>query len=181
MRANAEALLAEAAGGDVDAFEALYDLFERPVYSISLRTVKDKQKAEEVTQDAFLKVWRSAQAFDASKGSAAAWIFTLAKRSAIDVLRKETRTPVPSEIVDDSASPDSTDELWATWQVNLALGTLPEDQRRVIELFVITGFTHKEIASKLALPLGTVKTRIYSGLKHLRQAIASEEIAGWSL
>ena len=181
MRTSAEALLAEAAGGDIDAFEALYDLFERPVYSISLRTVNDKQKAEEVTQDAFLKVWRSAQAFDANKGSAAAWIFTLAKRSAIDVLRKETRSPVPSEMVDDSAAPDSTDELWATWQVNLALSTLPEDQRRVIELFVIAGFTHNEIANKLDLPLGTVKTRIYSGLKQLRLAIASEEIPGWSL
>lgn len=181
MQQSAEGLLAASAGGDITAFEALYDLFERPVYSISLRTVSDKQRAEEVTQDAFLKVWRGASAFDDRKGSAAAWIFTIAKRTAIDALRRESRSPIPSELAHESAAPDSTDELWATWQVNLALSTLPNDQRKVIDLFVIAGLTHQEVASKLGVPLGTVKTRIYSGLKQLRLAIAAEEISGWSL
>ena len=173
-------LLAAVAGGEVPAFEQLYDIFERPVYSVALRAVRDKQKAEEVVQDTFLKVWRSASRFDPLKGGAAGWIFTIAKRTAIDEARKEFRTPTPSEVADDAAVPDATDEIWASWQVNLALSTLPKEQREAVDLFVIGGLTHTEVAAKLDVPLGTVKTRIYGGLKQLRRSIGNAEIPGWS-
>ncbi|MDP9068019.1 MAG: sigma-70 family RNA polymerase sigma factor [Actinomycetota bacterium] len=171
-------LLAAIAGGDTDAFGELYDIFERPVYSVALRTTNDRQRAEEVVQDTFLKIWRNAARFDPHKGIAGAWIFTIAKRAAIDASRRERRTPVPSEFSPEEASvPDATDELGASWEVNLALSTLPEDQRRVIDLFVIAGFTHAEVADRLEIPLGTVKTRIYSGLKRLRRSL-EERSAG---
>lgn len=173
-----EKLLAAIAGGDVDAFEELYDLFERPVYSVALRAVGEKQKAEEVVQDTFLKVWRGAERFDPSKGAAAGWIFTITKRTAIDLSRRELRVPVPSEMADETSVPDGVDDLWASWQVNRALSSLPQDQRQAVDLFVICGLTHAEVATKLDIPLGTVKTRIYGGLKRLRQSIAADLPSG---
>lgn len=169
-----EELLAAVAGGDVDAFEELYDIFERPVYSVALRAVSDKQKAEEVVQDTFLKIWRSAARFDPDKGAAAGWIFTITKRTAIDLSRRELRVPVPSEIADESSVPDGIDDLWSSWQVNRALSSLPQDQRQAVDLFVICGLTHAEVATRLDIPLGTVKTRIYGGLKRLRQSVAAD-------
>jgi RNA polymerase sigma-70 factor, ECF subfamily len=173
-------LLAATASGDVSAFERVYDTFERPVYSVALRAVGDQQKAEEVVQDTFLKVWRSASAFDPEKGSGAGWIFTIARRAAIDLFRREQRTPIPSEKTEDASVPDGTEEMWAGWQVNLALSMLPEEQRRPVDLSVIAGFTHAEVARELDIPIGTVKTRIYGGLKKLRHSIGDTELGEWS-
>ena len=168
-------LLSAVAEGNTDALGQLYDMFERPVFSVALRTVSDRQRAEEVVQDTFLKIWRNAKRFDPAKGVAGAWIFTIAKRAAIDISRRELRNPVPSELGDDeTATPDASEELDSTWRVNLALASLPEDQREVIDLFVISGYTHAEVAQRLGIPLGTVKTRIYSGLKRLRRTIEEQ-------
>lgn len=165
-------LLTAVAGGDLDAFSALYDMFERPVFSVALRATSDRQRAEEAVQDTFLKIWRKAQGFDPDKGAAQSWIFTIAKRSAIDVARKENRAPLPTDLTpEDAPVPDANDELTATWQVNMALSELPVDQRAVIDLFVLEGLTHTEVAERLGLPLGTVKTRIYAGLKRLRETL----------
>lgn len=165
-------LLSAVAGGDVDAFSALYDMFERPVFSVALRATRDRQRAEEAVQDTFLKIWRRAEGFDPTKGAAQSWIFTIAKRSAIDVSRREQRAPFPTDLTpEDTPVPDANDELTATWQVNMALSELPPEQRSVIDLFVIEGLTHTEVAERLALPLGTVKTRIYAGLKRLRETL----------
>lgn len=169
-------LLAATASGDVSAFETIYDTFERPVYSVALRAVGDKQKAEEVVQDTFLKVWRNASAFDPHQGSGTGWIFTIAKRTAIDLFRREQRIPIPSDVAEDAAVPDGTEEMWASWQVNLALATLPEDQRRPVDLSVIAGLTHAEVAKQLDIPIGTVKTRIYAGLKKLRSSRGDLEL-----
>lgn len=155
--------------GGSDALSQLYDIFERPVFSVALRTVRDRQLAEEAVQDTFLKVWRQARRYDCSRGSVSAWIFTIAKRTAIDVARRESRSPVPTETVSDEAAvPDDAGAVWTTWEVNLVLGSLPEEQRNAIDLFVIEGYTHAEVAERLDVPLGTVKTRIYSGLRRLR-------------
>lgn len=179
VEAHRSRLLAAVARGDVDAFEELYDIFERPVFSLALRVTHDRQRAEETVQDAFLKVWRHAGRYDAGKGVAGSWIFTIAKRAAIDLSRREQKAPAASELSDhEIAVADTSDELGAAWQVNLALASLPEEQSRVIDLFVISGFTHAEIAERLKLPLGTVKTRIYSGLKQLRRTMEPQESSG---
>lgn len=171
-------LLADVAQGDVDAFSALYDRFERPVFAVALRSTSDRQRAEEAVQDTFLKIWRKADGFDPRKGAAQSWIFTIAKRSAIDVSRRELRAPSPTDLTpEDVAVPDPSDELGGSWQVNMALTGLPPDQRQVIDLFVLEGLTHAEVAERLAIPLGTVKTRIYTGLKRLRQALQERGVA----
>ncbi|MDQ3646851.1 MAG: sigma-70 family RNA polymerase sigma factor [Actinomycetota bacterium] len=171
--------MAAVGGGDTDAFGELYDIFERPVFAIALRTIKDRQRAEEIVQDTFLKVWRNAGRFDPDQGTPGAWIFTIAKRSAIDLCRREQRTAIPSETVEGAAStPDASDEIWATWEMNLLLASLPEEQRRAIDLFVIAGMTHAEIAERLDIPLGTVKTRVYTGLKRLRRILDERASAG---
>lgn len=176
-----EELLTAVAGGDVDAFSALYDMFERPVFSVALRTTSDRQRAEEAVQDTFLKIWRKAEAFNPGKGAAQSWIFTIATRSAIDVSRREQRAPAPTELTpEDLHTPDASDELLASWQVNLALSSLPEDQREVIDLFVLDGLSHAEVAQRLNIPLGTVKTRIYGGLKGLRRMLVERGAAGVS-
>lgn len=171
-------LLSAVAGGDLDAFSALYDIFERPVFSVALRATSDRQRAEEAVQDTFLKIWRKAEGFDPQKGAAQSWIFTIAKRSAIDVSRREQRAPMPTELSPvDAAAPDAIDELAAAWQVNVALSNLPADQRVVVDLFVLEGLTHAEVADRLGVPLGTVKTRIYAGLKRLRQTVQQRDTA----
>ena len=165
-------LLTAVAGGDLEAFSALYDMFERPVFSVALRATSDRQRAEEAVQDTFLKIWRKARGYDPAKGAAQSWIFTIAKRSAIDVSRREQRAPLPTDLTpEDAPVPDANDELTATWQVNLALSELPPDQRTAVDLFVLEGLTHAEVAERLELPLGTVKTRIYGGLKRLRETL----------
>lgn len=170
-------LLCDVAEGDADAFSALYDMFERPVFAVALRSTSDRQRAEEAVQDTFLKIWRKADGFDPRKGGAQSWIFTIAKRSAIDVSRREQRAPSPTELTpEDVAAPDPNDELAGSWQVNVALTRLPPEQRQVIDLFVLEGLTHAEVADRLGIPLGTVKTRIYTGLKRLRQGL--QEKAG---
>ena len=172
-------LLTAVAGGDLDAFSALYDMFARPVFAVALRATSDRQRAEEAVQDTFLKIWRKAQAFDPDKGAAPSWIFTIAKRSAIDVSRREQRAPFPTALTpEDAPVPDANDELTTTWQVNAALSELPVDQRSVIDLFVLQGLTHTEVADRLGLPLGTVKTRIYAGLKRLRETLQQRGAMG---
>ena len=171
--------MAAVARGDSDAFEELYDVFERPVFSLALRATNDRQRAEEVVQDTFLKIWRNAGRYDPGKGVPGAWILTIAKRTAMDLSRREVRAPVASDLSDhETPVPDASDERGAAWEVNLALSSLPDDQSRVIDLFVISGFTHAEIAERLQLPLGTVKTRIYSGLKQLRRTMERQNAAG---
>ncbi len=144
-----------------------------------MRTVFDRQRAEEVVQEAFLKVWRQADRYESRHGAVGAWIYTIAKRTAIDMLRKEKHSAMPSEgISENLASPDHSDEVWTSWQINLALDDLPADQSEAVEMFILRGYTHVEIAKRLDVPLGTVKTRIYSGLKRLRTSFERHGLTG---
>jgi RNA polymerase sigma-70 factor (ECF subfamily) len=154
-------------------------MFERPVFAVALRTVHDRQRAEEVTQDAFLKVWRNASRFDPERGAVSSWIFTIAKRSAIDAVRKQSRAPVPTETLPETTEP-ATDEISSAWEVNLAISQLPDHQRDAVDLFIVAGLKHTEIADRLDIPLGTVKTRIYGGLKRLRSHLEASGLAGAS-
>jgi RNA polymerase sigma factor (sigma-70 family) len=172
-----EELLAALGRGSDSALGELYDWFERPLYALGVRILKDRQRAEELVQDTIVKVWRGASGFDASKGTASAWIFTIARRSAVDIVRKERRNPLPVDTsLHDAAGEDDGDAAWRAWEIGLALAGLPEEQRRVVELSVIQGYTHVEIADAFDVPLGTVKTRIYAGLRRLREHLEKLEI-----
>ena len=154
---------------DADAFEALYDAYHRLAYGLAMRMLGDASTAEDVTQAVFVKVWSSPELFRA--GNFGAWIARVTRNRALDVIRSRTvraETDLPqalpeSESVEDTAFARIDREL-----VRSALASLPDEQRRPIEMGFFEGVTHQEIARRTSTPLGTVKTRIRSGLRKLR-------------
>ena len=171
-----EALLALCSRADENALGELYDRYGRVAYGLALRIVRDRALAEDAVQEAFLAVWRSAGAFLAEQGKPSTWILTLVHRRAVDLVRREERRR--ADPLDDTEQPtgEATDEeAWLRAQrqvVQEALRKLPPDQREAIELAYYGGFTQSELAEKLGLPLGTIKSRMFTGLKRLRELLA---------
>jgi RNA polymerase sigma-70 factor (ECF subfamily) len=171
-----EALLALASRADENALGELYDRYGRVAYGLALRIVRDRALAEDAVQEAFLAVWRSAGAFLAEQGKPSTWILTLVHRRAVDIVRREERRR--ADPLDDAEQPtgEATDEeAWLRAQrqvVQEALRKLPPEQREAIELAYYGGFTQSELAERLGLPLGTIKSRMFAGLKRLRELLA---------
>jgi RNA polymerase sigma factor (sigma-70 family) len=171
-----EALLALASRADENALGELYDRYGRVAYGLALRIVRDRALAEDAVQEAFLAVWRSSGAFLAEQGKPSTWILTLVHRRAVDIVRREERRR--ADPLDDFVPPtgEATDEeAWLRAQrqvVQEALRKLPPEQRESIELAYYGGFTQSELAEKLGLPLGTIKSRMFAGLKRLRELLA---------
>jgi len=170
-----EALLALVARSDEEALAELYDRFGRPAYALALRILRDAGLAQDAVQDAFLAAWRTAAGFDARRGSASTWLMTLVHRRAVDVVRREDRrrgSPLDDAPV---ASGDATDEAVEIREqrlrVQAALEVLTPAEREALELAYYGGLSQSEIAEKLGLPLGTVKSRMFSGLGRLRDAL----------
>jgi RNA polymerase sigma-70 factor (ECF subfamily) len=167
------------ADGDADAVAELYDRHARRVYSLALRILGDATDAEDVVQDVFVQAWRQASRYTPTRGVVAAWLLTLARSRAIDRLRarraRESQSagePATSQAVD--SAPPIEWQFLSTEQTRLlraALERLPILQRAAIELAYFEGLTHVEIAARLEEPLGTVKTRIRSGLAKLRETL----------
>lgn len=162
--------------GDQQALAALYDRYGGPVYSMALFVLRSRPQAEEVTQSVFLRVWQRAEHWDPGRGQLVSWLLTLARYTAIDVLRREQRRPALLDTpLDDmpqlAAQLNPTDDpAWHDGHLlrNL-LGRLPAEQAQAIHLAFFNGMTHSEIAAALGLPLGTVKTRLRLGLNKLRE------------
>jgi RNA polymerase sigma-70 factor, ECF subfamily len=171
-----EALLALCSRADENALGELYDRYGRVAYGLALRIVRDRSLAEDAVQEGFLAVWRSAGAFLAEQGKPSTWILTLVHRRAVDLVRREERRR--ADPLDDTEQPtgEATDEeAWLRAQrqvVQEALRKLPPDQREAIELAYYGGFTQSELAERLGLPLGTIKSRMFTGLKRLRELLA---------
>jgi RNA polymerase sigma factor (sigma-70 family) len=171
-----EALLALASRADDAALGELYDRYGRVAYGLALRIVRDRALAEDAVQEAFLAVWRSAGGFLAEHGKPSTWILTLVHRRAVDLVRREERRR--AEPLDDVVQPtgEATDEeAWLRAQrqvVQEALRRLPPDQREAIELAYYGGFTQSELAERLGQPLGTIKSRMFTGLRRLRELLA---------
>lgn len=169
---SAERLLARVARGDRVAFAELYERYASAVYGACLRVLREPQAAEDAAQDAFAAVWRHADAFDAARGAAGAWIGRVARNAALDANRRRALRATAPEVdpVDDRRTPEelavAADEAF---RLRMALDTLPERERAVLTLAYSDGFTQSEIASHLGLPLGTVKTRTRSGLARLAE------------
>jgi len=158
--------------GKESAMAQLYDRYSPIVYSVALRVLGDTGAAEDVLQDVFIQLWKNPGLFDSSRGNLGAWLSVIARNRAIDALRK--RRP-ESEIADVivSVQPDlagDAERSRAMEKVRGALGAMPSAQRSALELAYFEGLTHTEIAAKTGEPLGTVKTRIRSGLLQLRKA-----------
>jgi RNA polymerase sigma-70 factor (ECF subfamily) len=162
--------------------EALYDRLSRQAFGLAYRMLGDSQSAEDVVQDAFLSVWRAAERIDASRGKLQSYVLTVVHRRAIDVLRAR-KAPVTQLGADDA--PDIRDRrtdvvetvamMLDAQAVRNALGALPEEQRMVVEMAYFRGLTHVEIAERLALPLGTVKSRLRLALNKIRAALSGHE------
>lgn len=165
-------LLARVARGDVRSLEDLYRLFGRSVFSLALGILKDPRSAEEVTQEVFLSVWRSARDFDPQRGRARTWILSLAHHKSVDALRRQrlrTTEPLAETLADDRDVAEQAMKAVDGARVRDALLALPKTQREVLTLAYYIGYTQREIAEKLGLPLGTVKTRMRDGLIRLRE------------
>jgi RNA polymerase sigma factor (sigma-70 family) len=172
-----EALVALVARGDEDALAELYDRVGRIAYGLALRVLRDERHAEDAVQEAFLQVWRSAATFRAERAKASTWILTLVHRRAVDLVRREQRRQA-DPLTDDSASvtaPEETDEAaWLRFErerVQVALKQLPDVQREALELAYYGGFSQSELADRLGVPLGTIKSRMFAGLARLRELL----------
>ena len=160
--------------GDAAAFTVLYDRHGRAAYSLAYRMMGEKQAAEDLTQEAFIKVWRSAGGYRAGRGSVRTWILSIVHNRCIDQIRSQASRRRTQEKVEAEALRSQPSEAFAeAWrsaqrdEVREALGTLPSEQLEILELAYFSGHTQVEIARMLDLPLGTVKGRTRLGLKKL--------------
>src|ERR687890_627755 len=169
---------------DADAFATLYDRHSRAAFSLAYRMMGEKQAAEDVVQDAFLKAWRGAGSYRTERGSVRTWMLSIVHNRGIDQLRSLASRRRTQDRVEASAPASQPSEAFAqTWrnsqreQVREALGTLPAEQLKILELAYFSGYTHVEIAELLELPLGTVKGRMRLGLKKTRDYFDSRDVA----
>jgi RNA polymerase sigma-70 factor (ECF subfamily) len=179
-----EALVALVARADEDALAELYDRIGRIAYGLALRVLRDERHAEDAVQEAFLQVWRSAATFRAERAKASTWILTLVHRRAVDLVRREERRQA-DPLTDDSAlgqAPEDTEEAaWLRFErerVQGALKQLPDVQREALELAYYGGFSQSELAERLGVPLGTIKSRMFAGLARLRELLDDSTYEG---
>jgi RNA polymerase sigma-70 factor (ECF subfamily) len=172
-----EQLMTRVAGGDQAAFAELYDRLARLAYGVALRILRSPQLAEDVTQEAFLTVWRDADRFRAARGSARSWVLMIVRARAIDRTRREQRrggatasldVALERGEADEAVTPDIAPELVERERVGRALDRLDPENRALIELAYFGGLTQSEIAEHLGVPLGTVKRRTFETLRRLR-------------
>ena len=149
----------------------LYDRYSSLVYAIALRVLGDTGAAEDVLQDVFIQLWRNPEAFESGRGHLGAWLGVITRNRSIDRLRKRRPESDISDVVV-SVEPDlagEADRAQAMEKVRSALGAMPGPQRNALEMAYFEGLTHSEIAAKTGEPLGTIKTRIRTGLQFLRK------------
>jgi RNA polymerase sigma factor (sigma-70 family) len=170
-----EALVALLARGDDGALAELYDRFGAVAYGLALRVVRDASLAEDAVQEAFLTSWRTASRFVAERGKARTWILTLVHRRAVDLVRREeARRAEPLKEHAEAGGGSAQEEAWLRLErsrVQDALKRLPDQQREAIELAYYGGFTQSELADRLGEPLGTIKSRMFTGLSRLRELL----------
>lgn len=173
-------LLRAVSRGDETALAAIYDRYRLILFGLILRILHDRQEAEDVLQEAFLQVWRRAADFDESRGRVFTWLVTIARSRALDRLRAlgararlaDQAAQAPADQVGDAAEDALKSEQGTI--VRQALTELPEEQRRALLLAYFEGLTQSEIAARLGEPLGTIKTRMRSGLIKLRELLRGQ-------
>jgi RNA polymerase sigma-70 factor, ECF subfamily len=176
-----EELMALVSGGDARAFEVIFDRHGGAAFSLAYRMCGRRMSAEDVVQEAFLSLWRSGAHYDRTRGSVRSWVLSVVHNRAVDAFRrgaaKESRDVHDDGIAERMIARDRADTDVAiredAREVRGALGGLPPDQRKVIELAYFGGFTHSQIAEMLELPTGTVKGRMRLGLSKLRMVLGN--------
>jgi RNA polymerase sigma-70 factor (ECF subfamily) len=176
-----DALLAGLGAGDPDAAAAFVRRFQGRVFGLAVTMVGDRGVADDVAQEAFVRAWRHANAYDARRGTVATWLLTITRNLAIDALRAMRSSPTDPDVLaallpaapgsgPDGAAVASDDAA----RVRTALAALPEEQRRAVVLARFSGLTAAEIGDREGIPLGTAKTRIRTGLLRLRDVMAED-------
>lgn len=170
--------LKAASRGDQQAFARVYDATSAKMYGLVLRVLRNPAMAEEVTQECFLEIWRQSARYEAERGSALAWMLTIAHRRAVDRVRaveasdrRDVHYEQSARVVDHDSTAEAAESRMEAHRVRAALEGLTEAQREAIELAYFGGYTHTEVAAMLDLPLGTAKTRIRDGLIRLRDTM----------
>jgi RNA polymerase sigma-70 factor (ECF subfamily) len=170
-----EALLSLVASSDPDALAELYDRFGGVAYGLALRILRDEALAQDAVQEAFLSVWRTADRFLAERARASTWILTLVHRRAVDLVRREDRRRAErlNEAPETAGTlvEEEADLRSRRAAVQAALKELPDDQREALELAYYGGYTQSELAERLGVPLGTIKSRMFTGLTRLRELV----------
>ena len=165
--------------GDGTALEALYARYGRACYGLARRILADDQFAQDCVQEVFLTVWRDAGRFDASRGAFSSWLLSMTHHKAVDAVRREEnlrkrRTGPDALETQESDAPPVDEEVWSGLRgerVRSALATLPDAQREALTLAYFGGYTQREIAGLTATPLGTVKTRMLTGMRRLKAGL----------
>lgn len=170
--------------GDSGAFAVLYDRHGRATYSLAYRMMGERQAAEDLVQEVFLRVWRSTASYRSDRGSVRTWILTIVRNRGVDQLRSLSSRRRTQDKVEASAETSQPSEAFTeAWrnsrrdQVRDALRTLPSEQLKILELAYFSGYTHVEIAELMDLPLGTVKGRMRLGLKKIKGYFESRNMA----
>jgi RNA polymerase sigma-70 factor (ECF subfamily) len=176
--ADLAALLVRTARGDAAAFESVYDQVAAPVFGVARRVIRDPAQSEEVAQEVLLEVWRTAARFDDTRGSAMAWVMTLAHRRAVDRVRsaqkeaeREHRVGAASASIPYDTVADAVESNLEQERVRRCLSTLTELQRESVTLAYYGGYTYVQVAGLLGVAVGTVKTRMRDALIRLRDCL----------
>ena len=175
-------LIQATATGDATALMALYDRYNRLAFGLAYRILGNPSLAEEAVQDAYLQVWNRATSFDVARGSnVRGWLMTIVHNRSIDIRRRDIDQKPRHVPLEDAENQLSVPDVWGEVSANLtqetmrsAVATLPQDQRRTIELAFFEGLSHGEIAERERAPLGTVKGRMRLGLKKLRTVLIDQ-------
>jgi RNA polymerase sigma-70 factor (ECF subfamily) len=174
---GSDGLAARFRDGEPDAVRDLYRHYGRSVFGVAYRALGDRSLAEEAVQQTFLQAWRAAATVDASR-DIGPWLFTISRRVAIDLYRKESRRrhddvdDVPEGTTATQSDPPAIDGLSERWEIRTAVDGLPDDEREIVRLQHFAGLTHSEIAAKLDVPVGTVKSRSFRAHKRLASLLA---------
>jgi len=172
-----EAVVALVARSDEEALAELYDRFGRVAYGLALRILRDEKLAEDAVQEGFLAAWRNADRFLPERGKASTWLLTLVHRRAVDLVRREDRRRAEplTDTVEPAPSESAEEDAWLRLErerVQSALKQLPDPQREALELAYYGGFSQTELAERLGQPVGTIKSRMFTGLARLRELLA---------
>jgi RNA polymerase sigma-70 factor, ECF subfamily len=179
-----EALVALIARGQEQALAELYDRLGRVAYGLAYRVLRDGALAEDAVQEGFLALWRTAAGFVPERAKASTWVMTLVHRRAVDLVRREERRraeplePATAETAETGSVEDSALLRFERDRVQRALRQLPDAQREAIELAYYGGFTQSELAERLGQPLGTIKSRMFTGLARLRELLDETDMEG---
>jgi len=164
------AVLEQFRAGDAQAVKAVYDEFGGPVFALALSVLRDRDLAADATQQTFFKAWRAASTYDADR-EIGPWLYAIARRTAIDLFRRGRRV-VPSNDVDSVVTSPGLEVAWEVFEVRAALDQLPDEERMVVKLSHLDGLTHTEIAERLGIPVGTVKSRSHRAHKRLSESLS---------